>query len=173
MTKSVEYDCPKQIAANHEPAYFDTEYRLMTAIAIDQMRDADLITGKPTSHEIDPPQINMPLTDAQQEIWQKSIEQRQGFNMATYPHNQRFQEMGIPTPSPLKIADPAVEIDQNTLRGKQEDIRETLSNIQHNLGEDFGRQDDAGEIIRRAQAKRAENKHSQNLGQEPDQEPER
>ena len=173
ITTTTDYESPKNITQDNIIAYFHQEHLIMKAIVIDQMRDENMRTGKHNSHEIEPPLEDTPMTDEQRGIWQRSIEQRKSFNMVENPYNQRVQEMGSPIPSPLKIADPATAIDQNTLRGNKDEITDVIFNIQHNLGENFGRHDDAGEIIRRAQAKRAENKHSQNLGQAPDQEPER
>ena len=172
ITQEIEYDYPKQIEGKHEVAYFNHEQRLMTAIVIDQMREINLETGQTESHEIDVPQNGELQTEAQQEIWQKSIAQRQDFDMTTYPYNQEMQEMGTPVPSPLEIADHAVEIDENTLRGRQENIRNSLSSIRHDLHEDLS-MTDAADVIRRNLAERAERSKSKDLEQEPDHDPER
>ena len=146
ITTTTDYDSPKNITENDAIAYFHQEHLIMKAIVIDQLRDEDMRTGKHNSHNIEPPLEDTPMTDEQRGIWQRSIEQRKAFNMAENPHNQRVQDMGSPTPSPLKIADPATAIDQNTLRGNKDKITDTLFIIRHNLREDFFTKDDAGAL---------------------------
>ena len=138
-----KYDCPKGITSEEVAAYFDQEHRIMQAMVIDQMRDFNLPTGK-DSHLFYSPDPEKPMTDEHREIWEGAIAKRQAFDMAENPHNQRLQEMGITTPSPLKIADPATPIDQNSWRGTKMEVTDALYDELYKIPP---HPDDAGAVL--------------------------